>query len=693
MPSEPTQAAARREGHYRPDIDGLRAVAVCMVVGFHAGIPGFAGGFVGVDVFFAISGYLIVGLLTRELETSGRVGWAAFYARRARRLLPAQTVMLVLVLIGGWILLLPLGGQQALARSAAASATFSANIYYWKIDSTSYFAPAPGTDVLLHMWSLAVEEQFYLALPLVLLFALACARWWRIGVRTSLLLHCLVLIAGSLFLAWAGRGHGGAAFYLPVTRAYEFAAGAALVLLTWRRAAPARSGAREVAGVLGLAVAVACLVRPLPTAHYPGAWAAVPVAATLAVLWSGQSGSIVRRLLSWRPAVWVGMVSYGWYLWHWPLLALAQAANLAPLSLSWRVGLVLGGLAMAALSYYLVEGWFHATSGRKPARFAALRPRLALGLGAAAVGAVLLASLALGVSAERRQHEPYWQSVSGQLDDISVVPEDCRGHEPLAISPAACPLTPLVQGRPTVVLWGDSHARQFIPSLEAATEGREVNVVAWVASSCPPYLPPASTATAGLAPAYADQVRQCDSTNEQAVEFLRRVSRDDGGLRVILAARWQAYLGSGTPSTEERALPAAGFVAAQASIVRDRTPSLVDALGRWAVRTDVVAPVPELPRSAPLCEARHWWFSCDISADRVRTEEAPSRAWLENLMLSLPAGARLIDVGDAVCDESACRARSDGIVNYADDNHLSVTRASTLGRYFRPSIDDALGDR
>jgi peptidoglycan/LPS O-acetylase OafA/YrhL len=371
--------------HFRGDIEGLRAIAVLAVLAYHAKLGPFHGGYVGVDVFFVISGYLITSLLLRDLLVSGPRALPGFWARRARRLLPGSFVVLVATLIVGRVVLDPLA-QRDLMRDGLAATTFTVNIVFAHRQN-DYLAAQLAPSPLLHFWSLALEEQFYLGWPLLLLAATSFRRW----VRWLPAAMIAVLLAGSLFLCIRMTPqHQPASFFLLPTRAWELLAGAGLAVAgTVPNRVP--GAIRACAGWLGLAAIVATTVRFSDLTRFPGAAAILPVSATVLVLAAGTDGYRFgpTRLLDHRPLTWLGTRSYGIYLWHWPVLVLA-AARYGPLDTVQRLTAIVGAVLLAALSYRLVENparrsaWLGARARRSFAVGAAL------GLTAAGLAATLL---------------------------------------------------------------------------------------------------------------------------------------------------------------------------------------------------------------------------------------------------------------------------------------------------------------
>src|SRR6202171_1672665 len=324
---------------YRPDIDGLRDIALMLVVNFHAFPEAMPGGFIGVDIFFVISGFLITGILLRELDQR-RFSLLTFYNRRIRRIFPALIVVLCATLVLGWLWMLPAAYAQ-LSTDVFASAAFFSNIAL--LLQSGYFDIESGKKPLLHLWSLGIEEQFYLFWPLILMLV---AR-----MRLSILVAASVIGVASFVLNVALIGPNPVAtFYLPFTRAWELLAGAVLAC-SWNqvRQAGAPSNLRASLGILLIAIAAGVLDTK---SAFPGWWAILPVAGA-ALLLSAPAAWFCRTLLASRPLVWIGLISYPLYLWHWPLLVFFGIIKFGPLTLVERE-LILGLSALLAwLTYWL----------------------------------------------------------------------------------------------------------------------------------------------------------------------------------------------------------------------------------------------------------------------------------------------------------------------------------------------------
>jgi peptidoglycan/LPS O-acetylase OafA/YrhL len=678
-PAKPTRL------NYRPDIDGIRGTAAIMVMGFHAGVPGFEGSYIGLDLFFVVSGFVITNLLLGEFNKTGRIKWSAFYARRARRLIPAKATMLIGVLLLSLFVLTPTGSQQETAKSAAAAAGFVSNIFFWQNTEVSYFGHAPGTGVLLHTWSLSVEEQFYVAMPFLILIAWLLAKVLRTNIRAVMLFVCVALTLSSLWLAmqWATTDPK-SAYYLPVSRAFEFLLGVALSLIVSKVAAPLVL--RQVMGVVGAGLVVYALLDPLPTDGYPSYWALIPCAGAFFMTWAGcGSPTLVTKFLSFRLFVGLGLLSYGWYLWHWPLLVMGESVNLAPPPLWMKVTLVLIALGIAYLSWRFIEGIFYNRSGGRPSGYT-WGPRRVVLAGVSSMTTVAVLAAGSLVVADDQADSPHWEAVNQQLNDFPRLPEKCATEEEKIPQRAVlCRLNGQENDLGTVVLWGDSHAWMYVPALEAAAEDINVNLVLFSQGSCPPFDPE------GMG------INNCVRGNQLAVDFVDDLVERGRPLRVLLGASWEIYFGGervinlmiargGNPEHEQ-------YVGAISKLFQKGGASLFDHLGELGVGVDVIAPVAEVPRNAPLCEAQiAHFYSCDILAAESEAADRVARNWLEDQMRKLAGNPRFIDVNDAFCDDGLCRARVGDVLTYFDNNHLSASFSSTLGDYFKPTLQAAADD-
>lgn len=356
---------------YRPEIDGLRAIAVAAVILFHAGLPGFSGGFIGVDVFFVISGFLITSIVLAELQR-GDFSLAKFYERRARRLLPALYVVVLFSIPIAWATMLP-DPLENFGQSIVATIFFGNNVLlyltsgYW--DLQSEFKP------LMHTWSLGVEEQFYLIFPLLLVLL------WKYNKKAVSSVILVLAMSSLTFSILTAEGDPDANFYLLFTRLWELLAGSICAILMKKFEIPPNSIASAI-GVLGIFASIALFDSNTP---FPGPWALVPIVGTMAVLLFGQNNHPVVRLLKARPLVGLGLISYSAYLWHQPLLAFARVSSREQPDLALKIGIVVATLLLAYLSWRFVEMPFRKKDAVGTQKFIA----------GSAVSALVLASVGL----------------------------------------------------------------------------------------------------------------------------------------------------------------------------------------------------------------------------------------------------------------------------------------------------------
>jgi len=407
----------------RGDIEGLRAIAVLMVLAYHVGVPGSGGGFAGVDVFFVISGYLITSQLVREARRDGRVSLARFYARRARRLLPAASLVLVVTTVAGW-LLLPRGRHADLGAEVMAATGYVVNwLLAWR--EVDYLAEDQDPSLVQHYWSLSVEEQFYVLWPLLIIGVLWLVRRYRLRLvpMLTLVLSTLVLVSFVWSVTRTATSPG-EAYFATTTRVWQLGVGALLVLLT-SRLETLPSVARTVlagAGVAGIALTVVAVDGSTP---WPGTAAALPTLATAAVIAAGiaPGGSPVGRLLGVAPLRFVGALSYGLYLWHWPMLRLL-AERVPDADLLLRLTVAAGALLLSWVTLHLVEN---------PLRYSPLmtrspRPALLGGAAAMVVSAGLAGALVLSAPSLQTAQAP-----TEGVGAVTLVTEESRGAEELVM--------------------------------------------------------------------------------------------------------------------------------------------------------------------------------------------------------------------------------------------------------------------
>ena len=498
------------EGGYRPDIDGLRAIAVIAVLLFH-GRFGMPGGYVGVDVFFVISGFLITSLL---LRSSGKAGMSlvTFWERRVRRIFPAQMLVVMVSLIAGWFLLLPRDFHD-LAESASAQALFMGNFWFWK--ATGYFEPGALTKPLLHTWSLAVEEQFYLLFPLLLL---PLRDWSRTALRRVFLILGIASFVVGVILTWRAPS---AAYFLLPSRAWELLLGAALAATS----VPAHVAPVVRASVawVGLLAVVGSFFLFNERTPFPGYAALMPCLGTAALIWGhGLPGSLSFRLLSLPPLKFVGRISYSLFLWHWPALLYAGYWQPDPLRWPSRLAVLLACGVLAWLSWRWVETPFRTRrvlpTCRNAFAFGVLSPVIILAMAVPVIVASgfpgrfspLVSALAEGGRDFPFRYELSLRRVrSGDFPTLG----SRNASDPVGL-----------------LVWGDSHAMSLLPALDQIGRDRRERIVVATHSATPPIQ--------GLREwDYAGMRGESDSWNEAVFSHVERLRVP----RALFACRWTNY--------------------------------------------------------------------------------------------------------------------------------------------------------
>ncbi|OYX92423.1 MAG: acyltransferase, partial [Novosphingobium sp. 35-62-5] len=450
---------------YRRDIDGLRAFAVLPVLAFHAKLPGFSGGFVGVDVFFVISGFLITAIIAREID-EGQFSLLKFYERRARRILPALLVMIAAVLVFATWLYLP-ADFAAVPRSALMTLGFLANV--WFFTQTSYFGGPADAMPLLHCWSLAVEEQFYVAFPAVLWL---CA---RAAPRQRLTAVALLVLASFALAVWKQADTDGFAFYLLPARTWELLAGSMLALFTTPK--PSSRPLPQTLALLGLMLIVWPVAAYDRTAVFPGVAALAPVLGTVLLIRFAQ-GTMVGSLLSLPLLVGIGLISYSLYLWHWPLIVFAEYVANAPLVGARQAVVVVASFIFAWASWRFVERPF-----RNAQRFNRRRIFTLSVASMGAIAATCIAVLSLGGWSTRFPAQV--TQMAEAVTDISpkrgtCIIESAGGDHPDCVLGANVP--------PSAAIWGDSHGVELAFALGEKLQRSGASIVQRTRASCAPVI-------------------------------------------------------------------------------------------------------------------------------------------------------------------------------------------------------------
>lgn len=663
--SDPPPGHLPKGSRYRPEIEGLRALAVLPVMLFHAGFDTFSGGYVGVDIFFVISGYLITTILVDD-HAAGRFSILDFYERRARRILPALFVVIAVCIPFAWRWMLPVELAD-FGRSLVAVVLFVSNVLFWR--SSGYFDLAAESKPLLHTWSLGVEEQFYVVFPLIIAFG------WRFGVR-RLAIGLAIIAALSLAASvWLLDRDAVASFFLLPTRAWELLAGASLALAGTARTAriaPPLRGGLAAAGMIAIFAAVFTYDE---TTRFPGVAALLPVAGTLLVLAFANPATLAGRLLATPPMLWVGAISYSAYLWHQPLYAFARLM-LVDHPPKWLFGLLLiGALALASLSYRFIEAPFRDRS--RVSRRGIFTFALA--------GSLLLAGIGGGLVVAKGAPQRFDAATLPLLDPGSPI-EGCPAVD------AWLNVCRIGDARSSkhVVLLGDSHSYALRPALDAALKRAGRGGYA-VHTSCHP-IPGLFDSREAVTPARA---AFCAEANRRLLAFAERP--DVTG--VVVAVRWTLRLyplgkmidapafdnGEGgvegdTPFRRNLTIAASGRVTAASE---PKVRAVRAYLARLAARrpTVLIYPIPEVgwtPQRINLVEVARGNIPPTTISTAATSYASRNAAAIRVLDGVTSPNLRRSQPSRIFCNTrlpGRCIVQADGGLFYADDDHLALSGA------------------
>ncbi|MES2247784.1 MAG: acyltransferase family protein [Pseudomonadota bacterium] len=638
---------------YRADIDGLRALAVLAVVIFHAFPDVLPGGFIEVDVFFVISGFLITTLILRS-QMTGDFSFRDFYARRARRIFPALILVLALTLAIGWHVLLN-SEFQALGQQAVGGALFVANFVFWA--TAGYFDTAAETKPLLHLWSLGIEEQFYLLWPLLL--GVAWRRRWPV-------VRLLWVLAVLSFLVNAGSVHSfrAAAFYSPLSRFWELMAGAILACMRLGVVAP-RPWLRHAQSVLGLALIALGLVATRRDHAFPGWWALLPVLGAIACIAAGPAGCLNRYLLSNRVLVGVGLISYPLYLWHWPLLALARVVGGGTPAPDTRAAIVGASVLLAWATYRFVERPVRSRPG-------ATVPWALWGAG----GALVLAGWAILSGMPARNSDASFQRMAHAMQDrdyyAGFATEHVAGHAMRRIG----------DGARQVLLIGDSHVMQYAPralKLAQASPRQTATVHFFTLPACPP--------VPGIV---ASGHPECDRARDEAM----RLARDPRFDAVLIGGCWNCYF-------QDRLLPPSyGFLQGDTPDDRRSIPRAFEALAQLLadlVRRDkkvyLLLNQPTGAEFAPERLIKNSRLGRLPIGNIPKAPLSPTQSSLNDRLARLAAatGAQAIDAMGHLCADGLCvRTLPDHSAAYYDNTHLRATFSREFATWIDPVFSSGL---
>lgn len=618
-PSAARVAIGRCGLKYRADIEGLRALAVLPVVFFHLQLGDFSGGYVGVDIFFVISGYLITSIITDDIAND-RFSIARFYNRRIKRLFPALYFMIFVCVLFSPILLPR--DMASFGTSIAAVSLFASNVLFWL--TTGYFDAPSHTKPLLHTWSLAVEEQFYLLFPLVL-FALR-----KQSERIVLGVMAITALASLVLCVWATPRYPSFAFYLPLTRAWELLLGA---YLARAKLNITNETVRQGGGVLGLALIVFAIFSFEPTTPFPG-WAAIIPTLGAGLLLATGPRTLAARILSFAPATYIGKISYSLYLWHWPVIVFVKYYFLDQSHLWVASVCLVASFVLAAFSYHVVE-----TPFRKPA----FRVRTVLASGFA----VAVIFMGIGLVGRVADGFPARYPVADQVaeDPASYHRRVCFLEDSQSFadwSEQRCTFAATKSPAPKVLLWGDSYAAHLTPGFLALQKDQDFALVEMTMTGCPPVS------------GYDEPGRaNCRGFSTGALGWIGANKPD----LLVVSARWNRYRNFG--------------------VVEARLRETLEQLARSGQKIVIVGESPFYDDPVP--QIRAVLAQRGLNADRF----APSNAFSADAplrRLAADIGAEFYAPRGALCRDDRCAIALDGELVHWDQGHLTEIGSTAVVR-------------
>lgn len=647
---------------YRSEIDGLRAVAVVPVIFFHADFPIFSGGFVGVDVFFVISGYLITTIILSELE-KGTFSLVNFYERRARRILPALFLVMLVSLPFAWVWLLP-SDMKDLSQSLVAVSLFSSNVLFW--NESGYWDTASELKPLLHTWSLAVEEQYYLLFPLFLMLMWNYRKRWIFGT--------FVVIAGVSLCAaqWGAYHQPSATFYLLPTRGWELAIGAGIAFY-FLYPQPiigtlhSQKWINEVFGLLGLSMIAYAIFVFDETTPFPGFFALVPTVGTGLVILFSSNQTLSGRLLSFKPMVAIGIISYSAYLWHQPVFAFARHRLIAEPNQLIYIALALLSFLLAYISWRYVE---------KPFRVKGIYDRRAIFTFSVVTSIVFVSVGLIGHVTngfQNRANSDVIELASPNIGRLDVCAEDIK-----RISGATC-LIGSPEVPPTIVLIGDSHSTRLTKSLDEILRTNNKAMLIFAQSWCAP-----------LIDFGTDNPNKRPFCRDYMNEAFKFVKNDSTLKTVILAAEWANYTTgrrSGDKSTsyyndslsKEKSRHENELAFARSL---KRTGDLLSAAGKSTV---LITSVPEYELDLPKALAKFRFLGVRELDEKYRIDlpkysERNKEVAAAFDIASITSWAIIVDSYSALCGKKYCRYTDGNRALYQDGNHLSYEGSRAITR-------------
>lgn len=634
---------------YRRDIDGLRSLAILPILLFHAGFTVFSGGYIGVDIFFVISGYLITGIICSEID-AGNFSFVKFYVRRVRRIMPALAAVLIITSAVGYFLLTTHEFREY-GQSLFATSIIAANIYFWQI--AGYFDSASETKPLLHMWSLGVEEQFYIFFPVVL------SLLRRAPARRRKALVAVIALLSFIWSCYEVQTAPTSAFYSPISRAWEFLIGS---MLAMGMVPHVRSAfAREIISIAGLAAIIFATFTYTTSTPFPGAAAVLPVFGTAALIHVGKDSKLARRLLGSTILVWFGWISYSLYLWHWPIMAYIRYVSYGEMTPVMSIVAIAASIVLATLSWKYVENPFRSSKFGDPTKVFAV------------AGAVFLPICAFGLIVHKTQGIPsrYSSEILGIANggrDINPRRNECLQRSGSKIAEGrGCDLG--VGGQPvSFAVLGDSFADAMMPGIAEAAEQDGLRGRIFMREGCFALL-------------------EINQENAKCREFMRRAAREAMAMpdvkTIVLVSRWasaaeSSRVGVNTWSrfiTDDQSKVESGAEAHR--VFASGLDRMIDAL--IGKRIIIVYGTPEqeyiVSREATLDARFHRTTQWEVTKEAYENRQAFLRGVVHSAIASHP-NVMAIDTGSDWCASGICIGVLNNKALYADDNHVSRYGAS-----------------
>ena len=642
---------------YRADIDGLRAIAVLPILLFHAGISGFDGGYVGVDIFFVISGFLITSIILREVN-SGEFTFTNFWARRARRILPAAIVVIVSTLIAGWFLLAP-QDYEDLGKSAQYQAFFGSNLFFLK--ESGYFDGPSELKPLLHTWSLAVEEQFYMVFPLlfILLNKLLTKQ-----IRPAL---CLVALVSFVISVKMVKSDPSGAFYLLHSRAWELLVGSILAFTVTHQTHSNKL--YDLVGLLGLAVIGYCVISYDASTVFPASGALLPTFGAAAIIWANsKKNTIVLRVLSIKPLVWVGLISYSLYLWHWPIMAYTRYSSTESFLLVDKIVMVAVSFLAAYFSWRFIE-----TPFRKYKIFPTNKKILFVAL----IGITVLTAFTQFV--ERTEGYPsrlpekvlnYAMGVERSESQIRCQLEKLEKKWEKNI----CKIG-ISSNKPTIMVWGDSHATAMLPEIVRLAKLEKEQIIFSSYGNCIPVI--------GAEAYYKNGT--CEDFNQMMYSNIERLKIK----KVVLISRWNSYLYGKDKRILAHKREDKKDTDIAKNIFQNKLASFINTLKNQGVKVWLVKQVPLQDMDVSHHLTKLAMKGVNVSDIGVHVDKHLERQSFVSSVFSELADEQVVilDPTPYFCKNNFCPAQEEGNSLYVDDDHISLQGVKKIEGLFDTLFD------